>query len=196
VAVDGGDRLVAEAALGLVDDALEREVVGRLNDQAQISDRVANLGPFVEAEPADDLVAKTDGDEPLFELAGLELGANQDCDVIERAAAQLMRFDFLADSARFLGPVPNADDPDLLTVARVGPQAFAEAAGIVRDEAVGRGQDVAGRAVILLEPDDLRAREIMLEPEDVRDLGAAPRVDRLVVVADAAEVAARLREQL
>ena len=57
-------------------------------------------------------------------------------------------------------------------------------------------EDVAGRAVILLEPDDRRAREILFEPEDVGDLGAAPRIDRLVVVADAAQVAARLGEQL
>ena len=106
-----------------------------------------------------------------------------------------MRFDLLADAARFLGPVPDADDADLLAVAGVGPQRLAEAAGIVGDEAVGGGEDVRGRAVILLEPDDLRAGEVLLEPEDVGDLGAAPRIDRLVVVADAAEVAARLGEQ-
>ena len=52
-----------------------------------------------------------------------------------------------------------------------------------------------GRAVILLEPDDLRAGKILLEPQDVGDLGAAPRIDRLVVVADAADVLALLREQ-
>ena len=54
----------------------------------------------------------------------------------------------------------------------------------------------AGRAVILFEPDDLRAGKVLLEAQDVGDLGAAPRIDRLVVVADAAQVAARLGEQL
>ena len=34
-----------------------------------------------------------------------------------------------------------------------------------------------------------------LEAQDVVDLGAAPAVDRLIVVADAADVAAALREQ-
>ena len=52
-----------------------------------------------------------------------------------------------------------------------------------------------GRAVILLEPDDLRRREILLEAQDVADLGAPPAVDRLVVVADAAEIAMALRQQ-
>ena len=70
-----------------------------------------------------------------------------------------MRFDLLADAARFLRAVPDADDPDLLAVAGVGPQGLAEPAGIVGDEAVGGGEDVAGRAVVLLEADDLRARE-------------------------------------
>ena len=111
------------------------------------------------------------------------------------AARAHVRFGFLADAARFLGAVPDADHADLLAVAGVGPQGLAEAAGIVGDEAVGRGEDVAGRAVILFEPDDRRAGEVLLEAQDVGDLGAAPRIDRLVVVADAAQVAARLGEQ-
>ena len=82
--VDVGDRLVAEAALGLVDDPLEGEVVGRLGDQAEVGERVADLGALVEAEAADDLVGEADGDEALLELAGLELGADEDRAVVER----------------------------------------------------------------------------------------------------------------
>ena len=52
----------------------------------------------------------------------------------------------------------------------------------------GGGEDVGGRAVVALEPDDLGAGEVVLEAQDVVDLGAAPAVDRLVVVADAADV--------
>ncbi len=52
------------------------------------------------------------------------------------------------------------------------------------------------RAVVLLEPDHRGARKIALEAENVGDLRPAPAVDRLVVVADAAQVAARLGEQL
>ena len=140
--MDGGDRLVAEAALGLVDDALEREVVGGLDDEAEVGEGVADLGALVEAEAADDLVGQADRDEALFELAGLELGADEDGGVVERAAAALHALDVLADAARFLGAVPDADDLDLLAVALVGPQSLAEAAGIVGDEAVGGGEDV------------------------------------------------------
>ena len=96
--------------------------------------------------------------------------------------------DLLADPARFLGPVPDADHLDLVALGFLGPQRLAEPAGIVGDQAGGGGEDVRGRAVILLEPDDLRAGKVLLEAQDVGDLGAAPGVDRLVVVADAAEV--------
>ena len=72
------DRLVAEPALGGVDDALEGEVVGGLGDQAQVGERVADLGALVEAEAADDLVGEADRDEAVLELARLELGADED----------------------------------------------------------------------------------------------------------------------
>ena len=41
----------------------------------------------------------------------------------------------------------------------------------------------------------MRAREILFEAQDVADLGAAPAVDRLVVVADTAQIAALLSQQ-
>ncbi len=49
----------------------------------------------------------------------------------------------------------------------------------------------AGAAVIALQADDLRAGKVVLEAQDVVDLGAAPAIDRLVVVADAADVLQR-----
>ena len=188
--------LVAEAALGLVDDPFEGEVVGRLGDQAEVGEGVADLGPLIEAKAADDLVGEADGDEPLLELAGLELGADEDGAVVERTAAAEVRLDLLADAARFLRPVPDADDLDPVALVDLGPQRLAEPAGIVGDEAGGGGEDVRGRAIILLEPDDLGPGEVGFEAEDVGDLRPAPRIDRLVVVADAAKVATRLGEQL
>ena len=55
-------------------------------------------------------------------------------------------------------------------------------------------EDHLGRPVVLLELDDHRVREIAIEVEQVARLGAAPRVDRLVVVPDDGEVARRLGE--
>ena len=195
MAVDRRHCLVAKAALGGVDDLLEREVVCGRDDEPQIGDRIANLGALVEAEAADDLIGETDRDKALLELAGLELSANEDRNRVEvppRASCDSISS---ADSARLLGPVPYPDDADLLAVTSVGPQGLPEPAGIASDEFVGGGQDVSSRPVVLLQADDLRAREILLEAEDVGDLGSAPAVDRLIVVADTAEIAARFSQE-
>jgi hypothetical protein len=45
---------------------------------------------------------------------------------------------------------------DLVTVLEVGAQGLAEAAGIVGDEAGGGGEDMGRRAVVALQPNDLR----------------------------------------
>ncbi len=63
------------------------------------------------------------------------------------------------------------------------------------DQVRGGGQDMRRRAVVALQPDDGGAGKILLEAQDVADLGAAPAVDRLVVVADAADVLRALRQQ-
>ena len=70
----------------------------------------------------------------------------------------------------------------------LGAQRLAEPAFVVGDEVGGGGQDMAGAAVVSLEADDLRAGKIMIEAQDVIDLRAAPAIDRLVVIADAADV--------
>jgi len=54
---------------------------------------------------------------------------------------------------------------------------------------------VAGRAVIPLQAHYGGAGKVVLEAQDVVDLGAAPAIDRLVVVADAADIAVALRKQ-
>ena len=63
---------VAEPALGHVDDALERKVVGRLVDQPQVGERVADLHALVEARAADHAIGQAERDEAVFELAHLE----------------------------------------------------------------------------------------------------------------------------
>ena len=186
---------LAEAALGLVGDALEGEIVVRLMDHAQIRDRVADLGALVEARAADHPIGQAEIDEALLEGAGLEAGAHQDRDVVEAAAAALVGLDLLADEARLLLVVPQGRDAHPLALLVLGPQRLAEPRAVVGDQARGGAQDVAGRAVVALQADHPGAGEVLLEAQDVADLGAAPAVDRLVVVADAGEVLVGLGEQ-
>ena len=184
-------RGVAEAALRHIDDALEGEIVGRRIDHAQIGQRVADFGALVEARAADDAIRQAERDEAVFEFAHLERGAHQDGDLVERMVpdcSALQLLDLLADGAGFFLGIPGAGDGDLLAQHVVGAQRLAEAAFVVRDQMRGGGEDVAGGAVIALEADDGGAGKVVLEAQNVVDLGAAPAVDRLVVVADAADV--------
>ena len=77
----------------------------------------------------------------------------------------------------------------------VGEQRLAQPAAVVRDQSGGDREDVAARAIVSLEPDHLCAGKVPLEAQDVFDVGAAPGVDRLIVVADAAQIAVRSGEE-
>src|SRR5262245_14588456 len=99
----------------------------------------------------------------------------------------LQRLELLADRGRLFLRIPGAGDLHLLARLVVGAQRLAEPALVVRDQMRGGGEDVRRAAIVALEPDHLGAREVVLEAQDVVDLGAAPAIDRLIVVTDAAD---------
>ena len=78
----------------------------------------------------------------------------------------------------------------------VGPELLRPPFAVVGDDRVGGREDRLGRAIVLLELDHLRFREVGLEVEDVADVGGPEAVDRLVLVADHHQVAVLLGEQL
>ena len=104
-------------------------------------------------------------------------------------------FDRVADDARLLLAVPNPGHGRTRAHRRVSEQGLAEPALIMGDQPRGDRENVAARAVVALEPDDLRTRKIPLEAQDIVDVRAPPAVDRLVVVADAAQIAVGPGEQ-
>ena len=185
---DAPYRRIAKSALGHIDDALELEVVGGIERHLQVGDGVLDLLALVEAGAADDAVGQPQRDEAVFEGAHLERGPHQDRHLVEACAGLAQGLDVLADGARLLLVVPHACNRYRLAHGTVGEQRLAEAALVVGDETRRRRQDVSGRAVVALQPDHGGAGEVRLEAQDVVDLGAAPAVDRLVVVADAADV--------
>ncbi len=188
-------RRLADAAARHVDDALEGEIVGGLVDQAEVGERVADLLPLVEARAADNPIGQADLDEALLELAGLEARPHEDRGLRELLALALQRFDLVTDPARLLLGIPDRAQPHLLALVGLGPERLAEPALVVSDQPGRSREDVRRRAVVLLEPDDLGAGKVLFEAQDVADLGAAPAVDRLIIVADAAEIAVALRQE-
>ena len=192
------DRRVADAAARHVDDALEGEVVGRLHGGAEIGERIADFLALVEARAADDAVVEAEGDEAIFEGAHLEGGAHQDGDLVEPMWPWRWSCSISSPTARASSsesqtrrPRPSARRDRCASVNSVLPSRLSLWA--IRCEAAPRM--CAGRAVVALEADHVGAGKILLEAQDVVDLGAAPAIDRLVVVADAADVLAPLGEQ-
>ena len=72
-------------------------------------------------------------------------------------------------------------DLDRVALPDVGPQLLAHPPAVVGDHRVGGVEDRLRRAVVLLELDLVRVGEVVLEVEDVADVGAAEPVDRVVV---------------
>ena len=63
------------------------------------------------------------------------------------------------------------------------------------DQSRRNSKDVPRRSIVTLESNDLGPGKVLLEAQDVFDIGAAPGVDRLVVIADTAQIAVGLGEQ-
>src|SRR5262249_39267714 len=149
------------------------------------------LCPLVKPRAADDTIGQAEGDETILELAHLKRGANQDRDFVERVPLTLQLLDLLADGACLFFRIPSGDHADFLTVFIFGAQRLAEAAFVVRNQVGGGGKNVAGRAIVPLQTDDLGTGKVLLEAQNIVDLGTAPAIDRLIIVTNTADVLRR-----
>ena len=195
-----GDRLErfrADSARRRTDHPLEADGVGRIREHAQVGEQILDVALFVKAHAADDVVGDSPAHERLFDRARLRVDAVEDDDVgrPESAGARQPR-DFERDKVGLVALGDAGVVGDRLAGAVLGPQIFDLALGVVADDAAGRGEDSFGRAVILLELENLRGRIVALEIEDVANVGAAPSVDRLILVADHAQISRSRGERL
>ena len=193
-ALDGG---VADAALGRVDDALERDLVGGVHHDLEVRHHVADLGAVEEARAADDAVRHAGAHQRVFQRTRLRVGAVEDREVgVAAAFCAHEPLDLAGDEARLVALVARQVARDLLALGVGGEERLGLAVRVVGDHRVGGREDARRRAVVLLELDHLGLRVVALELEDVADVGAAPRVDGLVVVAYDHQVAVTAREQV
>ena len=80
-------------------------------------------------------------------------------------------------------------DAGTCTLGPTGNQNLVVAFGVEGDQAIGHGQDFAGAAVVVFQTHNLGLGPVVLEAENVRHVGATPRIDRLVIVADNTQIA-------
>ena len=65
----------------------------------------------------------------------------------------------------------------------------------MRDQGVGRLEDADRRAVVLFELDHLEVRVVARQSAQIGDIGAAPAIDCLIVIADGGERGARAGQE-
>ena len=186
---------IAKAATRRVEDAFEGQIIRRLCHDAQIGQRIADFGALIKARSANHPIGKAQSDETFFEFAHLERGAHEDRHFIEALATTLQLLDLLANAARLFFRIPHTRDDGLFTILAIGEEGLSQTPFIVGNQMRRRRKDMTRRAIVALQPDDLGAWKILLEAQDVVDLGTTPPIDRLVIVTHAAHIVAALREQ-
>src|SRR3954471_23008678 len=138
-----------------------------------------DLGALEEAQAAIDAVRDALREEGMLDYPRLRVRAVEEGYVRERRAFARERAHLLDQPARLVVVRFALEDAQRLARAGGGPQVLAQAILVVGDERVRRVEDVAVRAVVLLEADHLLYLEVALEVGHVAYVRAAEGVDRL-----------------
>ena len=190
-----GDGGIAYPAAGAVGDAHERDGVVGVVDHLKVGHRVFDLGALVEARAADHLVRDALADEHVLEHPALRIRPVEDRDLRAGPPFLDQLGDLRGHEPRLRVLVLHLESAHRRAVAEVREERLLLALAVVLDDGVRGAKDGVRGAVVLLERDELRPREVALELEDVADVCSAERENRLVRVPDGAEIPV-LREQL
>ena len=189
-------RLRPETPRRRVHDSAKRELVTRIQGDAHVRDAVFDFLPIEKLGSTKDAVRNSRDAELLFEQLGLGIGTVEHRNPAWIGAFSLELSDLGGHELRlFLRLGKHADAnrrprfPHWFQDLRVGPLAR------LLDRRVGDIQDRGPRSIVLLELGDDGARKVLLEIENVVDAGAAPAVDRLIVVSDDAYVSPLVGKQ-
>jgi hypothetical protein len=178
-----------------IDDPQEGSVVLRVGEETQIGHQVFHLGSGEERGAAAQEVGDIVLAQGLLEWACLMVAAIEDGDVAEGSPLGELEVEDLGDDPlRLVALVLAGQDPRRISRSVLAPEPFFEHMWVVRDQGVGESEDTGTGAVVLLQHDHLEVRVVGLEPGQVLGSGAAPGIDRLVVVADHGKGPARTRE--
>ncbi len=144
------EALRAHAARRQVHHALEGGVVVAVGDEPQVGERVLDLRALEEPHAPVHPVWHARRQKRLLEHARLCVGAVQDGDLAPLPALRHPLTDAVRDELRLVALVEGGVEADRLPARAAGPEFLAEAAGVVRDDAVGRLQNGRGGTVVLL----------------------------------------------
>ncbi len=176
---DAPERRRTHAPTGRVHAAAEGGQIEGVLHQAQIGEKILHLLPLVELHAADELVGDVQRPQRVLDLAALPVGA------VEHGHARLavplaLGKDHARQPLRLGAAIVRQLEDQPLALTAIRPQRLAQTLRVVGDDRAGRVQDALRGAVVLLQLDLRRLREVPLEVEDVADVRSAPSIDRIV----------------
>ena len=190
-------RRVADAADGIVDDAAQGLAVVGIDDQAEVGQDVLDLLALVEGQSAVYYIRYGPLAQFVLETAALGVGAVEDGEGVILAAVLALDAVYLLGYHHGLLLVAVAGVvEDAVALGLLGIDLLGDLSPVVLHERAGRTDDVARGAVVALQLEEAGEGKLLLEVENVVDIGAAEGVDALVVVADDTDALVALREQL
>jgi len=166
----------------------------RVEDELHVAEDVLDFGAVVEGEAADHVVLDLIAAQGLFHESRLRIGAVEDGAagrVFSGAAvcgAEIL-LDAVGDEEGFVLAVGRLVEADHGAALARGEERLSLALGVVGDDGGRAFEDDLGGAIVLFEANGSDVGEVLLELQNVLDVGAAPTVDGLVLVADDADVA-------
>ena len=152
--------------------------------------------PFKKAQAAVNAVGNAGCQQRVFEYARLGVGAVEQGNLAQCRAVAVQGVDFAGNPLRFFVVTHGLEDAQRLARAPVGPQVFAQPVAVVFDDGVGSVQNVAARAVVLFQPDEVGVGKFAFKIMHVAHIRAAKAVDGLVIIANAEKARLLARKQL
>ena len=188
---------LADAAGGVVDHALEGFLIVGVHHQPQVADHVFDLLALVETQPAIHPVGDVLPAQGFLEGARLGVGAVENGEIaVVELQAQLLLLDFGGHKTPLVVVAHIADEPDALALLVAGPQILLKLVDVLGNHAGGGCDDGFGAAVVLLEVKGIQLGIVLLEIQDVLDVGTAESVDALCIVTHHAHIAVGSAEHL
>ena len=181
---DFAHRGVADASSRIVDDASKRLLVVGICHHAEVGNNILDFLALVKRQTAIDAVWNTLLAHLFLEGTALCVGAIQDGEV--RVLSALLTpnaLDVVAHNHCFLLVTIGRLQRKALTLLILAEDILANLSLVLTNQAVGSLHNELCGAVVLLQFEESRVLVLLLEVEDVVDVGATERVDALSIVA-------------
>ena len=186
----------ADAPRGEVHHPKEGRVLVRILHEPQVGQRMLDLGPLEKPQPAKDPVRHAGLEQGLLDHARLRIASIEHSHLAAQKALLNQAANLFYQPLGLEQIACGLHDPNGLTCAGFRPEVLAQPASVIGNERIGRIQNVAVGAVVLLELDEVAHAELGLEALHVGHVSAPKGVDALVVIAHGKDAAPGIREQL